>query len=132
MDNYLPWIISLDIFQTRIIYLHAHPQVMYYNFIKVHQYLFIRLGVVRIWYMDRLNDGWTDWWSFLYIPQNFVSGEYKLFLAFAFVGSAWSFSFFIPATMANDLWFRRISIPHFIHYIFVLSYLFRKSQYFPF
>ena len=38
-----------------------------------------------------------------------------------FVGSAWSFVFFIPATTANDLRLRRISIPDFIHYIF--SYL---------
>jgi len=38
-----------------------------------------------------------------------------------FVGSAWSFVFFIPATTANDLRLRRISIPNFIHYIFVLS-----------
>ena len=36
--------------------------------------------------------------------------------------------FFIPATTANDLRLRRISIPDLIHYIIFL----RKSQYFPF
>ena len=39
--------------------------------------------------------------------------------------------FFIPATSAwNDLPLQRISIPDVIHYIFVLSLFFRKSQYF--
>ena len=49
-----------------------------------------------------------------------------------FVGSEWSFGFFIPATTANDLRLRRISIPNLIHYIILLSYFLRKSQYFPF
>ena len=46
--------------------------------------------------------------------------------------SAWSFGFLIPATTANDLRLRRISIPDFIHYIVVLSLFSRKSQYLPF
>ena len=40
-----------------------------------------------------------------------------LFQRSTFVGSAWSFSFFIPATTANDLRLQRISIPDCIHYI---------------
>jgi len=36
-------------------------------------------------------------------------------------GSAWSFVFFIPATTANDLRLRSISIPDLIQYI--ISYL---------
>ena len=46
--------------------------------------------------------------------------------------SFWSFVFYIPATTANDLRLRRISIPDLIHYIIFLSYFLRKSQYFPF
>ena len=38
-----------------------------------------------------------------------------------FIGSAWSFGFVIPATTANDLRLRRISIPDIIHYIIFLS-----------
>ena len=37
-----------------------------------------------------------------------------------FVGSAWSFGFFIPTTTANDLRLRKISIPNLIHYIIFL------------
>ena len=40
--------------------------------------------------------------------------------------------FFIPATTANDLRVRRISIPDLIHCIIFLSLFLRKSQYFPF
>ena len=43
-----------------------------------------------------------------------------------FVGSAWSFGFFIPATMANDLQLLRIFIPDF--YILILE----KEPVFPF
>ena len=49
-----------------------------------------------------------------------------------FVGSTWSFVFFIPATTANDLRLRMISILYLIHYFIFLSYFLRKSQYFPF
>ena len=49
-----------------------------------------------------------------------------------FAGSAWSFGFFIPATTANNLRLRRISIPDIIHYSIFLSYFLRKSQYFHF
>ena len=37
------------------------------------------------------------------------------FLAFDFVGSAWSFGFSIRATTANNLRLRRLSIPELIH-----------------
>ena len=54
-----------------------------------------------------------------------------VFYRSTFVGSAWSFGFFFPATMANDLRLRRIFIPDLIHCIIFLSSFFRKSQYFP-
>ena len=38
-----------------------------------------------------------------------------------FVGSASSFDFFIPATTANDLRLRSISMPDIIHYSILLS-----------
>ena len=41
---YLPWIVTLDIFLTRIIFHHAH----YYNCVKFHQYQFICLGGVGL------------------------------------------------------------------------------------
>ena len=49
-----------------------------------------------------------------------------------FVGSAWPFGFFIPATAANDLRLRRISIPDFIHYIFCPIFILQKEPVFPF
>ena len=44
-----------------------------------------------------------------------------IFYRSTFVGSAWSFGFFISATTANNLRLRRISIPDLIHYIIFLS-----------
>ena len=62
-----------------------------------------------------------------------IDGSVLLFfLRSTFVGSAWSFGVFIPATTANDLRLSRISIPDLIPYIIFLSYFLRKSQYFPF
>ena len=46
---------------------------------------------------------------------------YSFFSIRLLVGSAWSFRFFIPATTANDLQHRRISIPDLIHYIIPLQ-----------
>ena len=43
---------------------------------------------------------------------------------------AWSFGFFIPAPTTSDLRLKRISIPDFIHYIFVL--ILEKEPVFPF
>ena len=51
-------------------------------------------------------------------------------LASTFVGFAWSFSFFIPATTANDLRLGRISIPDFIHYIYFLILILGKEPVF--
>ena len=60
--------------------------------------------------------------------DNFCSVQYKhyktnkkTFYGSTFVGSAWSFGFFIPATTANDLQLRSISISDLIHYIIFLS-----------
>jgi len=41
------------------LFLHAHPQAVYYNCVKFHQYRFIRLGVValRVIWTDRRTDG---------------------------------------------------------------------------
>ena len=39
--NYLPWIISLDLFWYRIIFFHAHPQAIYCSCVKFNQYWFI-------------------------------------------------------------------------------------------
>ena len=49
--------------------------------------------------------------------------QFSFFLAldFFFVGSAWSFGFFIPAKTANDLRLGRISTPDLIHYIIFFS-----------
>ena len=46
-----------------------------------------------------------------------------IFLAFDFVGSAWSFVFFIPTTTANDLRLRRIFYSRFypLHFISYLN-----------
>ena len=71
------------------------------------------------------------WWHFL----KKIKCSLLIFYFFkrsTFVGSAWSFSFFIPATMANDLRLRRISIPDFIHYIFCLSLILEKEPVLPF
>ena len=44
----------------------------------------------------------------------------------------WPFVFFIPATKANDLWLRRISIPDFIHYIVCPIFILHKKPVFPY
>ena len=54
------------------------------------------------------------------------------FSVWLFAGSAWSFGFFIPATMANDLQLRRNSIPDFVHYIFCPIFILQKEPVFPF
>ena len=50
-----------------------------------------------------------------------------------FVGSAWSFGFFIPATTANDLRLRRIFYPRF-YQLHLFSYLnsSERASIFPF
>ena len=49
-----------------------------------------------------------------------------------FVGSAWSFGLFIPATTANDLRLWRISIPDVIHYVYFPILILEKEPVFPF
>ena len=53
-------IISLDISQTGIILLYTHPQVVYYNLVKFHQYQFIPQGVLLMKHMDRQADRQRD------------------------------------------------------------------------
>ena len=56
-------------------------------------------------------NSWEQFWWFLK----------KKFWRSTFVDSAWSFDFSFPATTANDLRLRRISIPDLIHCIIFLS-----------
>ena len=58
--NYLPGIISLDIFHSKIILLHTHTQVRYCMCAKFLQYLIISLGVALTRHMGRRTDGRTD------------------------------------------------------------------------
>ena len=58
--KYLPGIISLDIFHSKIILLHTHTQVRYCMCAKFHQYRFISLGVALTRHMGRQTDGLTD------------------------------------------------------------------------
>ena len=55
------------------------------------------------------------------------------FKRLTFVGSAWSFGFFIPATTANDLRLRRIFYPRF-YPLHLFSYLnsWKRASIFPF
>ena len=56
-----------------------------------------------------------------------------IFFRSTFVGSAWSFVFFIPATTANDLRLRRIFYPRF-YPLHLFSYLnsWERASIFPF
>ena len=56
---------------------------------------------------------------------------FSVFYRSTFVGSAWSSGFFFPATTANDLRLRRISIPDFIHFILTILIL-KREPVFPF
>ena len=58
---------------------------------------------------------------------------YYLFKRSTFVGSAWSFGFFIPATTANDLRLRRIFYPRF-YPLHLFSYInsWERASIFPF
>ena len=55
-----------------------------------------------------------------------------VFYCSTFVGSAWSFVFFIPATTANDLRFEGFSFPDFIHYIYYPILILEKEPAFLF
>ena len=63
--------------------------------------------------------------------------SFKFILQFVFsvqlfVGSAWSFFFFIPATTANDPDFEGFSIPDFVHYIYFPILILEKEAVFYF
>ena len=74
---------------------------------------------------------------------NMVSDHYLIYVCIhscsfvfyrsTFVGSAWSFGFFIPATTANDLRLRRIFYPRF-YPLHLISYLssWERASIFPF
>ena len=73
----------------------------------------------------------TTWFNFNYfimtlkpVITGFVFGVFNVRLNYSF--------FFIPASTANDVRHRRISIPDFIHYFYLPILILRKSQYFPF
>ena len=53
------------------------------------------------------------------------------FLAFDFVGSAWSFGFFIPPQRSMTSDFEGFSIPDFIHYIYFPILILEKEPVFP-
>ena len=38
INNYLPWILSLNIFRTSFVFLHTQPLVKYFNWEKFHQF----------------------------------------------------------------------------------------------
>ena len=62
--------------------------------------------------------------QFWFINRNYGVNK----LAFDFCCFSVAIRFFIPATTANDLWFRRISIPDFIHYIFFPIFIRRRQN----
>ena len=66
-------IISLELFRTGIIFLNTHPHhVIYYTWVKFHQYWYIGIGeVVLICYMKGQPEGQGD--SSTPPPPNFIS-----------------------------------------------------------
>ena len=68
-----------------------------------------------------------DVWCFM---ARFV--QIIFFQLSAFVSSAWSFGFFIPATTANDLQLRRIAYPRFFQNIYFPILFLEKEPVFPF
>ena len=71
-------------------------------------------------------------WLVLSVTIYYFIYNIFLFQHFTFVHSAWSLVFCIPATTANDLQLRRISIPDFIHYIFCPICIVQKEPVFHF
>ena len=70
LNSNIPWIISLDIICTRIIFLHAQPQVVNNNCVKFDRYQIICLGGVTLTRLCGQTWGCTGW--FLYTPKNYV------------------------------------------------------------
>jgi len=59
--------------------------------------------------------------------------KWRFFKRSTFVGSAWSFVFFIPATTANDLRLRRIFYPRcYPWYLFSVLNSWERASIFPF
>jgi len=57
-------IISLELLLTRIIFFHAHIQVIYCNCVKFHQYPLKRRGAYKtIWTDGRMNGQQADSYS---------------------------------------------------------------------
>ena len=73
-------------------------------------------------------------WSYIDIPvDRNIWFFWDFFKRSTFVGSAWSFGFFIPATTANDLRLRRIFHPR-LYPLHLFSYLnsWERASIFPF
>ena len=62
-------------------------------------------------------------WYYIYLINIYLYLFYLFFSVRLFVGSGWSFGFFIPATTANDLRLRRIFYSRFylLHLFFYLN-----------
>ena len=61
-----------------------------------------------------------------------LSIKLRIFVSNRHDGIYFSIRFFIPATTANDLRLRRVSIPDLIHYIYFLILILEKELVFPF
>ena len=72
--NYLPWFIL-----TEIVFLHAHPQIVYYNCVKFHQHQFERSCVYEMYgqvtMMNKQDDSY-----FPPLKLLFVEGIIRVFL----------------------------------------------------
>jgi len=77
--NYLPWIIFLDIFQTGIIFLHAHPSILYYNYLCYVSSISVHLFKEELCLQEIWTDGRTGW--FLITLNNlYLQGQNILLL----------------------------------------------------
>jgi len=88
-NNYLPSIISLDIFlQTRILFLHVYLQTVYYNCVKFYKYWYLRFTVYK---ELRLLEILTERQGEFYIsPSFFEWGILKLKLRLTHLNTLWS------------------------------------------
>ena len=67
------------------------------------------------------------------VPSENILSFNSFFSVRRFVGSVWSFGFFIPATTANDLRLRRIFYPR-VYPLYLFSYInsWERASIFPF
>ena len=114
---------------TNVSLLFNHFQTLYWWFGKMQNcfcYKYDHEFVSVIW-LEYFPVIWS-WICFCY-----MIGVFSCYMPFfklpTFVGSAWSFGFFIPATTANDLRLRKISISDRIHYIIFLSLFFYDIEF---